>query len=532
MPVRVRCGEEAFDALPAAAAEWLEAGALCIALGGTPPVGGGVARGYRATRAPVVSLRDHARALETAVFLHGDAASALDVFLHAPLPDGSLWTHYAPLDSNVSPPAGAHVFDDELRGLRFWRDPLCADAEALAVCGALRVFRATGDKRWLQNHRPVLQRALQHLWEHPRRWSGELDLPKRPFTLDSFPVAFQDTSTQKSAHYPSPTQYRFSVHPGDASQLFAACNALAEIHNFLNDNDSDNWQQRAQHIEAQLNSVGWNGQFYTHQIHLSPGRVRGVDEARQLAACNAFAINAGVAQHEQCAAILKEYQRRRELYLESQFCEWWSIHPPYPETAFGIAPGQNANGGAWPQIGGELALAAFHHGFESYGVDILRRFYDLAVKPRRAVAWYAPDGTPARDEYSAPHDVVGASAMLRALVEGVCGVRDEGCAFGKITLSPRWPATGQTSAEVEISYAPQPAYVSYRWALDGGRMTLDWDCKARGVKFQILLPRGNTPERVALGGRTHEYSLVSIEKSKYVVLETEKKRGTVAVTLK
>jgi hypothetical protein len=526
MPIRVHCGEDAFDTLPEAASEWLEAGALCIAMGGTPPVGGGALRGYRATRASVISLRDHVRALETAVYLHGDAVSALEAFLGAPLPDGSLWTHFSPLESKSAPPQGAHSFDDELRGLRFWRDPLCTDSEMFAVRGALRVFRATGDKRWLRQHLPVLERALKHLWEHPRRWSGELDLPRRPFTLDSFPVAFHDSSTHKD---------RQCVHPGDAAQLHIACKALAEIHQLLEGESSTaitEWNERAEHVEAQLNSIGWNGQFYTHQIHLSPGRVRGVDEARQLASCNAFVMNTGAANHEQCVAILKEYQRRRELHLESQFSEWWSIYPPYPETAFEVAQGQNANGGAWPMIGGELALAALQHGYESYGVDILRRFYDLAVKSRRAVAWYAPDGSAGRDEYSAPHDVMGASAMLRALVEGVCGVRDEGCAFGKITLSPRWPATGQTSAEIEISYAPQPAYVAYRWALDGGRMTLDWDCKAKGVRFEILLPRGNTPERVALNGRTHEYSLVSIEKSKYVVLETEKKRGTVAITLK
>ncbi len=261
-------------------------------------------------------------------------------------------------------------------------------------------------------------------------------------------------------------------------------------------------------------------------------RLRGVDEARQLAACNAFVMNAGIASQEQCASILREYSRRRELLLETSFCEWWSVQPPFPAETFGVAPGTGANGACWPQVGGELARAALEHGSERYGVETLRRYYELAAKPRRSWGWYAPDGTAGRDEESVPHDTAGAAAMLRALVEGVCGIRDEGKLFERITLAPRWPATGQNAAHVEVSYAGNPAYVSYRWALDGGRMTLDYESKAKHVSLDILLPRGNTPERVALNGRTHEYSLVTIEKSKYVRLETERKRGAVAITLK
>jgi hypothetical protein len=515
-----------------------------------------VVRGYRAGRASTVSLREHARALSSGVYLHGDVTSALDVFFRAPLPDGSLFDTFAALPEAASPegiaPADAQSlpsplhFDDLIRRLRLWRQLLHADSESFAVRAAFRVWQATGNKLWLQSHLPVLSRALSHLWRHPHRWSGELDLPKRAFTLDAWPVEFcaspeQVATGDAQASTRLGPHTKWCVHPGDAAHVARACRDLALMHAAVgNESDAAQWRERAEHLEAQINSVGWNGQFYTHQIHLSPVRVRGVDEARQLAACNAFAMNAGVANQEQCAAILKEYARRRELSLETSFSEWWSVQPPFPEAAFGVAPGNGANGGLWPLVGGELALAALKHGSENYGVETLRRYFDLAVKPRRNFAWYAPDGNVPREdgarldsEYSqAPYDPSGAAAMLRALVEGVCGVRDDGVLFDRIHLAPRWPATGQAAAEVEVSYASNPAYISYRWALDGGRMTLDWDCKAKHIDLHILLPRGNTPERVALNGRTHPYGLVSIEKSKYVDLSTEKKRGTVAITLK
>ena len=539
MAIAVRCGDPVFDALPEAVREWLEAADLTVALGDE------TLRGFRSGRSARLDLRDHAAALDAAIYFQSDVKSALDVFLRAPLPDNSFYSALAPLgpaDQNLPADAAStrgsfQVFNDLTRNLTLWRDPLQNDLESRVVLAAHRVFQATGDVVWLRERLPILQRALDSVWRHPRRWSDGLELPQRDFTLDSWPIP-----------YASETPL-WCVHPGDAARLHAACRALEKLIAACNEKPLAPWDERATHLEAQLNSIGWNGTFYAHQIHLSPLRLRGVDESRQLAACNVAAMLSGVASHEQCVSILREYSRRRELQIEKSLNEWWSVQPPFPEAAFGIAPGDGPNGACFPQVGGALALAALHHGFESYGIDTLRRFHDLAVKPRRCFAWYGLDGTPARRdatlserEYSrdyvawreaSPHDVSGAAAMLRALIEGVCGVRDDDASLKKIELAPRWAATGQTSAEVEVSYAAQPAsYVSYRWALDGGRLTLDWDCQAKHVALRVLLPRGNTPERVALNGRTHAYELQSVEKSKYVALHCEKKRGTLAITLK
>lgn len=594
MAIEIQSGEPAFDALPPLLAQWLEAASLTLALGETN------ARGYRGASAPIVALREHTSALEAAVYFDVDNTSALDIWLQAPLPDGSLFNSYAPLDALsiqiapapfsvnaytaapefpaahefpvatptvstlISPPPVSDTslfFDDEIRRLRLIRDALEADSESRLVRAVHRVWQAGGDNNAMRMRLPVLERALGHLWKHPARWSHELDLPKRHFTLDSWPVSFRSPSTQApSTHAPSThagdNSPLWCVHPGDAAQLFAACRDLSAMHEAAGDTSAaTKWRERSEHLEAQINSVGWNGAFYTHQIHIVPVRVRGVDESRQLAACNLVAMNSGIASQEQCAAILREYTRRRELQIQTSFCEWWSVQPPFPQSSFNMEAGLGPNGGCSPGVGGELALAALQHGFENYGIDTLRRYYDLAVKPRRTFAWYAPDGSPsqgignadsnvdepanvARHEYfargrDAGWDAAGAASMLRALVEGVCGVRDVGVLFNRVELAPRWPATGQASANVKISYAAHPAaYVSYRWALEGGRMTLDYECKAKHVDLHILLPRGNTPERVALNGRTCEYALVSIEKSKYVDITTERKRGTVAITLK
>ncbi len=220
------------------------------------------------------------------------------------------------------------------------------------VRAAHRVWQATGDNLWLQGHLPVFERALDQLWRHPHRWSGELDLPKRPFTLDAWPVEYQEAGDRRQE---AGDKSGSPIHHSCSSLIIRRCGACipATRRSFMppaarwprcskrraggGRSDATRWNERAEHIQAQINSVGWNGQFYTHQLHVSPVRVRGVDESRQLAAGNASAMNAGLASHEQCAAILKEYQRRRELQLETSFCEWWSVQPPFPEAAFGVA---------------------------------------------------------------------------------------------------------------------------------------------------------------------------------------------------
>ena len=93
--------------------------------------------------------------------------------------------------------------------------------------------------------------------------------------------------------------------------------------------------------------------------------VEGVDEARQLSLSNAYGMNRGVVDHGKCVSIINEYLERRK--TTAAFAEWFSIDPPFPENAFGfekLVPGAYVNGGIMPLVGGELARAAFDHGFE------------------------------------------------------------------------------------------------------------------------------------------------------------------------
>jgi len=126
-----------------------------------------------------------------------------------------------------------------------------------------------------------------------------------------------------------------------------------------------------------LDRLAWNGEFYVHWIAENPDYKPdvGVDMARQVSLSNAYSLNRGIS-HDKCAAILRTYQRIRREMPERSPGEFYGIYPPFQRGFTQNMPGkvwEYVNGGVIACVAGELAHGAFEHGFEEYGVDILRR---------------------------------------------------------------------------------------------------------------------------------------------------------------
>ena len=248
----------------------------------------------------------------------------------------------------------------------------------------------------------------------------------------------------------------------------------------------------------------------------------GVDEAVQLSLSNPMDINRGAATHEMAVSILEEYQRRRA--STAAFAEWFSIDPPFPDGVFGdekLVGGAYVNGGIMPLVGGELALAAFQHGFEAYGVDILKRYHALVSPREESFLWYFPDGTPASVEASTspdalPTDGWGSSAMLMALLGGLAGIEDRGRCFDAVALSPRWPATEADTVEAGVRYASSGVAFGYdyRCGTDGVEMTLR--ASASAVDVHLMLPPGELPSAVKVSGAEVPFRASSVRQSAYV----------------
>jgi hypothetical protein len=247
-----------------------------------------------------------------------------------------------------------------------------------------------------------------------------------------------------------------------------------------------------------------------------------VNEAEQLSLSNPMDINRGAATHEQAVSILREYQRRGK--ESGAFAEWFSIDPPFPDGVFGderLVRGAYCNGGIMPLVGGEIARAAFEHGFEAYGIDILRRYFDLVSKTGATYLWYFPDGRPSSTETStspeaSPTDGWGSSAMCWALTEGLAGIVDRGRGFDRTAIAPRWVAAGIEEVEVEVGYECSGRGVRYQLRVFPDRMVLEIDAPGSEVSCHVLLPPGAAARAVRCGSHEVPFSTVAVEQSRYV----------------
>ena len=78
-----------------------------------------------------------------------------------------------------------------------------------------------------------------------------------------------------------------------------------------------------------------------------------------------------------------------------------------------------------PLVGGELARAAFEHGFEAYGVDILERYYATGRRAKgETYLWYFPDGT--AEQRRDQHEPGRAADRRLGIERDVLGARSKG----------------------------------------------------------------------------------------------------------
>jgi hypothetical protein len=309
---------------------------------------------------------------------------------------------------------------------------------------------------------------------------------------------------------------------------------MARIYRYFDEKEKElEWRTHAQDIKERMNKLCWNGRFYTHFVKQTPVSIKGVDESLQLSLSNPITVNRWAASHEQAVSIIREYQQRKE--KSGVFAEWFSIEPPFPPGIFGeekLAPGAYINGGIMPLVGGELAKAAFEHGFEHYGVGILKQYYRLISEKNETFLWYFPDGTPSSVDTSTspeamPTDGWGSSAMLYALVEGLAGVMDCLKTFQSVRFSPRWTAADVEKAEVRLVYPASAASFWYKIQYSVDCILIHVEAPSSTLVCHVLLPSHADVFSVKANEENIPFSLSKVGKSHYVDFDLFKVRKSV-----
>lgn len=511
---RIRTGRPEFDGLFPLVRSFLERDVLDLAIDGRR------VRGYRTGDAQSVWIRDLSDMLRAVRHIEPDVGGAVEHFAGTQAANGRIFDF---VTTFPEAPTGQRE-----NWTKYVRVPVEADVEYRFVKAAYLAWQASGDDEWMRRMLPSLERALRYVTSHPWYWDGEAGLVKRPYTIDTWDFAYTAGRHPWLQFQVTDDTYWGYMH-GDVSGYVEAFGLMALLHRRLGDERiAGRWEAQAGALRAAMSRVCWNGRFYTHFVKITPVEIAGVDERDQLSLSNPMAINRGAADHAQAAAILREYQRRGA--ERRAFAEWFSIDPPFPDGVFGdprLVKGAYVNGGIMPLVGGELARAAFEHGFEEYGVDILRRYWALASEQGQSFLWYFPDGRPSTVETSTspeatPADGWGSSAMAWALLEGLAGVVDRGRAFDAIRLSPRWEAAGVYDADVAVGYAASGAGVEYEYRRRRGQVTIEARLAGAGagaagadVEWHVLLPQGGRAVTARCDGQSVPVETVMVEDSAY-----------------
>jgi hypothetical protein len=336
---------------------------------------------------------DHTLILKGMKYYWPQVKDAIDFFAVTQREDGMIWencypAHPAPDYFDWKFHYGEFVQKVAGGYFQLRRAPVESHVEQYFVEGLYATWKATGDLEWMEGKLDAAMRALRQVQHSPYRWSEKHQLIHRGFTIDTWDYTSDDQQRFDGCVFTVfPGKSEFGVFHGDNTNLVAQSRHVAEMLRVAGrTHEALEFDELAARVEARLNALSWNGNFFTHWIAENPEYKPdvGVDMARQVSLSNAYALNRGIA-HEKCVRILRTYQRIRKEMPDTSPGEFYGIYPPFEKNFTSNQPGlvwEYCNGGVLTVVGGELALGAFEHGFEEYGADILLRLRAIADRYR------------------------------------------------------------------------------------------------------------------------------------------------------
>jgi hypothetical protein len=124
---------------------------------------------------------------------------------------------------------------------------------------------------------------------------------------------------------------------------------------------------------------------------------------------------------------------------------------------------------------------------------------------------------PKGESFGGPDNWAAANGMA-ALVEGLAGVKNEGLAFEKVKLSPRWTSAGVDSVNVTIQLAASNGYVAYQYLHNAATKEIDIKITGSGnyLENHVMLPSDcKTLISVLVDGKPAGFTLSKVENSLY-----------------
>jgi len=337
-------------------------------------------------------LLDNTNTLKGMRYFWPEVRQSFEIFADTQREDGMIWENHI----DRTPPENdwdrrfkygdfSRSADDGYLGLR--RAPVENHVEMYFLEALYLVWKTTGDDAWMQQHLDRALHAVRYSTSDPYRWSKQFGLIKRGLTIDTWDFLCDSEAALVGGDIMvvDLEKTHFGIFFGDNTGLIAGCRYLAEmLDRAERGGDAGEMRKLADELEERLNRISWNGRFYTHWV-AEDAEFRpdlGVDMNTQVSLSNAYSLNRGI-RRQQAAAIINTYAAIRKEMPATSPGEFYSIYPPFAK-GFGSeqAIWDYVNGGVLACTAGELARGCFQHGYEQYGVDILRRVHEITKRHR------------------------------------------------------------------------------------------------------------------------------------------------------
>ncbi len=117
------------------------------------------------------------------------------------------------------------------------------------------------------------------------------------------------------------------------------------------------------------------------------------------------------------------------------------------------------------------------------------------------------------------------AAIIYAMVEGLAGVKDNGVAFSRALLAPRWEAAAVHSAHVTIRYPASGGYCSYRYDRqpEQNHLLLEFTGNGQEFELEVLLPKDRQARSAKLDGQQVQVTTKRVRQSTYAAFKLSRR---------
>jgi hypothetical protein len=490
-------------------------------------------------------VRDHVHTMKAYKYWEKDMASYITFFMGRQTSKGMYFDYAMSYkNENVGQLFFTNCFDRQFYFVDvenqnfFFRMPMEADLEYILVEGVYTNWQTTGDTAYLKQWLPVLVKGMKYEMTDPLRWSAKTLLVKRPYTIDTWDFTSQPDSLKSVArllgHIDNTEKTPKGIMHGDNSGMYQACRQLADMFAAVDQPvEAKTWDLQAEIFLQRMNSVCWNGKFYSHFIPEDqyPSHIKS-DPINSIGLSNTYSMNRGTTTPEMAASIIETYKEIGEKTKNESLAPWFGIYPfIYPH--FGnYAVGEYMNGAILPLVGGELCKAAFQNGYERFALeqfDILEKI--IQKNNGRIPGCVNADGTPQKEAIPAEW---GQAAFVSAMVEGLAGVVDKSILFQEVEISPRWYFAGVDSTSVTIGYGTDGNQVFYNYQFNpkNNQVKITTSGKFEQFTLRVPVPEKCNDATASVNDKKTKVTLQDVNTSRYAVVSGKGCNNTVVFRFK